>query len=193
MNSDTEICSGIARAPGRGLRPPQSPRARARTPTPLRDLNKGKRGRGSRRGAREPPLEARGNRGAHSPQLCPLCSGSCSFRVLGKRAQKRARTVIGNYAPPSRCPGRLPRKGEGQAGEGAEARPAGRGADLAANWVARRYRAARKRRPWQGRLCVIRACQWLWAAELLCLPDLLGFEGTPSHELRCPAPTPHPP
>ena len=27
----------------------------------------------------------------------------------------------------------------------------------------------------------------------LCLPDVLGFEGAPSHKLRCPAPTPHPP
>ena len=27
----------------------------------------------------------------------------------------------------------------------------------------------------------------------VCLPEVLGFEGAPSHELRFPAPTPHPP
>ena len=104
----------------------------------------------------------------------------------------RARTVSGNYAPPSRCPGRLPRKGEGRLG-GRGGPPGGAGAGLAANRSARRYRAARKRRPQQGGLCGIRACQWLWAAARLSLPDVLGFEGTPSHELRFPAPTPHPP
>lgn len=105
----------------------------------------------------------------------------------------RGRTVRGNYAPPSRCPGRLPRKGEGPAGDGAEDRPAVPGAGLTTNRVARRYRAARKRRPRQGgyvRSGHVSGCGLL---HYLCLPDVLGFEGAPCSGLRCPAPTPHPP
>jgi hypothetical protein len=103
---------------------------------------------------------AAGARAACSSAHC--APGAAATASSANKPTKSAQ----NCAPPSCCPLSLRLRGAGPAGEGAEARPAGRGAGLAANRDARRYRASRKWRHQQGGLCALRPYQRLWAATL---------------------------